>query len=190
PPHTLDDYKFTSVWTVIFGLKTDWEQQLNCYKPFYEYAGFPVKELRVHILGRDWSRTKALQNHNYPKCEITTMPVPMWDNDKIKDFVYERVLLHQACEKLSDNDLPLCTPDERWEKPTKYAIIKEGRKSAVRVLDTLENANQYINEKNLDDKHSIVLREGESTRCEFYCHLRDYCSQYKMMKEKEDGTSA
>ena len=182
PPHILDDYKFTSVWTVIFGLKREWEEQLNIYRPFYEYARFPVKKLRVHVLGRDWSRMKSLQNNNYPKHEITTLPVPMWDSDVVEDFIHERVLLHQKCEELPDDKLPYCTPEERWEKKTTWAVMKEGRKSALRVFDKAEDAYTHEQETVML-KTWVEQRLGESTRCEHYCHLQKFCNQFKEIKE-------
>ena len=32
--------------------------------------------------------------------------------------------------------------------------------------------------------HSIQVRPGESTRCEYYCDVKDYCQQYKRMHEE------
>ena len=83
---------------------------------------------------------------------------------------------------MADNDIPPCTSEERWEKPTKFAVMKEGRKSAVRVLETQEDAEKLAGE--LGKNHSVQIRPGESTRCAEYCSAADYCNYYKTLGEE------
>ena len=187
PPATLGDYKFTSVWTVIYGLKPEWEAQMNCYRPFYDVATFFVEQMKIYVLGRDWSRTKSLQDPKYPKYEISVLPVPMWNMDDIWKFMEERIQLHQQCENLADDELPYCTPEERWEKKTTWAVMKEGRKKAVRVFDDKDKMIDYYMHFTDDKKYSWVERPGESTRCEHYCPVKGFCNQYKLMKEEKHG---
>ena len=80
---------------------------------------------------------------------------------------------------MTDDDLPACTPEERWHKEDTYAVMKEGRKSAVRVFKTHGDAQAYIDSKMLDNKHSIVKREGTDNRCENYCNVNKWCPYYK-----------
>jgi hypothetical protein len=183
----LSDYKFTSVWTVIYGLKPEWKAQMNCYKPFYEAATFPVNEMKIYVLGRDWKRTDMLHNNNYPKHEISTLNVPVWNANEIETYMQARVRIHQNCEDIEDNKLPFCTPEERWEKKTTWAVIKEGRKRAERVLDSEQKAIEYINIAQ-DKKLAIIKRPGESTRCEHYCVCKEFCNQYQeIIKEEKHG---
>ena len=80
---------------------------------------------------------------------------------------------------MPDDELPECTAEERWERPIKYAVKKEGRKSALRVLDSLKDAENYMAEKKLFAKHFVETRQGESVRCESYCAVQPFCNQYK-----------
>ena len=66
-----------------------------------------------------------------------------------------------------------------------YAVKKDGRKSALRVLQTEKDAfqwcaeNGYLKEGNgVKPGFSIEFRQGESTRCEKYCSVKDWCQQY------------
>ena len=62
--------------------------------------------------------------------------------------------------------------------------MKDGRKTALRVLNTEEKAKAYLRTQNLHDNKNvkIVLRKGEDVRCQHYCLVNRYCSYYN--KEK------
>jgi hypothetical protein len=61
-----------------------------------------------------------------------------------------------------------------WEKPTTYAIKKEGGMRAKSVHRTLEEAEAVLTKG-----YILEVREGERTRCEKYCQVSQFCSQYK-----------
>lgn len=179
---TLSDYKVTSVWSVINIAKPEHIAQMNINRWLMEINDIKVNKLQIVNLLRDWSKHQVAKSDNYPKCQVVIQGIPIWNlNDTLK-FIFDRVELHQKCVELSSDDLPYCTPEERWEKPTMYAVMKKGRKSAIRVLESEDLAGQYIKNCGLDDKHFITARPGESTRCLHYCNVRDFCNQFKEMK--------
>ena len=63
-----------------------------------------------------------------------------------EEFVYTRVKLHQDWEVkyLMDEILPDCSDEDRWKKDDTWRVMKKGRKSALRVLYSNEDAEQYI----------------------------------------------
>jgi len=78
-------------------------------------------------------------------------------------------------------ELVLCTDQERWKKEDTFRIIKKGRKSAVRVLNSQDEADKYL--EGQDDKNlSIEVAKGKYVRCESYCNVAEFCNQYQ--KEK------
>lgn len=176
-PHTLHDYKLTTVWTYIFGLKIEWEQQMNCYAPFYTDAGFPVHELEIDAIFRDHQKSKAKRDKDYPPVAFKRMLVPVWSLAYQMTFLGARVGLHQLCQDMQDAELPLCTPEERWEKPTIYAVMREGRKSSLKNFDNEQQANEFL--KVQPGKVYIETRIGKSPRCEDYCNVQPFCNQYK-----------
>ena len=105
------------------------------------------------------------------------MRVRLWDWHDAIGYMEDRVREHQAAESLSDDALPVCSPEERWEKPTTYAVMKKGRKSAVRVLDNEVDAEQMAADKGAG--HYVEVRHGESARCVDYCPVNTYCNQYQ-----------
>jgi hypothetical protein len=186
--YTLWDFKVTSRWVATFGPKSEWEEQLNIYDYLLDANGFAVKKAKVCAIFRDWSKTQAAKDPGYPQRQVKVFPVKLWTKEEQLGYIEERIQFHLDAEQLPIKDLPRCTPEERWEKPTKYAVMKKGRKSAVRVFDNQTPATHYLHEKGLhDDKnHWVQVRPGESTRCEYYCMVKDFCNQYQeTIKEKK-----
>ena len=181
-PHNLEDYKYTTVWSWIYGLKPEWEQQLNMYTPFYTIeAGFPVEALKINAIFRDHMKSKQKIDPKYP-APVMVMDVPLWTPEKQWMALDERVSLHQIYETKPDNDLLQCSPEERWEQPTKWAVMKRKRKKALRVFDNEMDAISY---DAMNPDNYVVKRPGTSRRCEDYCFARPFCNQWKEIQEKE-----
>lgn len=67
-----------------------------------------------------------------------------------------------------------CSPEQRWHKPDKWAVMKDGRKRAVRVFEDEGQAVEKLRE--LGEKgHHIEYRRGEDTKCEAYCPVAEFC---------------
>jgi hypothetical protein len=70
-----------------------------------------------------------------------------------------------------------------WEKPTLYAVKKDGGVRAKSVHKTKEDAEQAL--QNLKG-YVLEVREGERTRCKSYCPVSSFCSQYKEYLNQPD----
>jgi len=178
----LKDYKFTSVWAVMND-KPEWEQQLNVYAwMVHKIKGVSIKGLQICAILRDWSTRKAQTESGYPQAQIQMIDIPVWSFDKTEKYVHERIELHKESKVQADWDeeLPECTDEERWMRTTTYAVKKEGRKSAVRVFDSEEDAVKLIAESEDKKKLSVEVRKGEPVRCTGnYCGVNKWCSQYQ-----------
>ena len=87
------------------------------------------------------------------------------------DCFRERVRLHQAA---SGGYVPGCSPEERCERPTTYAVMRRGLKSALRVFDNVEQARELAGGES--DRH-VEVRPGRAIRCEGYCPVAKFCPQ-------------
>lgn len=172
----IEDYKTTSAWAVLDGPKPEWQRQLHILQYLAEVNSFNVCALKNIVLLRDWSRGKALSGGNYPQSPVLVLATPTMEMDALKAMVAHRVRLHQeAWSKVNlGQDLPPCTPEERWAKPDTFAVMKVGRKSAVRLFTNLKTARDHAA---ADSNYYIVTRPGESTRCKDYCAVANFCKQ-------------
>ena len=79
-----------------------------------------------------------------------------------------------------DDDIPECSPSERWTTPAKWAVMKEGRKTAVKLCDTEEEALNFISELE-KEKHFVEERKGQDKKCSDYCPCAAFCSYYRQV---------
>lgn len=177
----LTDYKLTSVWSVREGVKAEWEAQTNLYAELLRRAGRWVNAIQIVAIGRDWSKMKAQFDRTYPQQQVAVLSVPVWTPEQASDYLEERVRLHQEAAK---GNWPECTPEERWAKPTQYALMKTGQKKAVKLYDTKEGAERHVAKGQY-----VQERPGSSTRCESYCSVNFVCKQYAAMKAATTETS-
>lgn len=171
---TIEDFKVTSAWTIVYGSRIkDWELQLNSYRYLLEITrGLPVNHMRIWAMLRDWSRSKAQKDPDYPQADIIPVEIKPVG---VHDFLVDKIRNLRLAEEMDDEALPYCTAEERWAMPDKWALMKEGRKSAVKVYDDEESANMALNSSS--DKHYIEFREGKSNRCVEYCPAFPFCNQ-------------
>lgn len=179
---TITDYKFTSAWALMND-KPEWEQQQNIYKYLVERVKKkPVKGLKICALIRDWSRRDAQNKPDYPQAPIQVIDIPMWTFDRTEAFIKERVEMHRDSKVSADwgDELPLCSEEERWVRQTTYAVKKDGRKTAIRVFDTQDEADALLKEMPEKDKGFIEIRKGEAVRCTGnFCGVSQWCNQYQ-----------
>lgn len=176
---SVEDYKVTSVWSTIIGDKAaDAEKQLNVYAYAFRKMGFPVKRLVARFLYRDWSQNEKSRYEEYPEIPFETIELRLWSEEEQLAYIKLRIAAHK-------DETALCSDKERWQRKTKWAIMKEGRKTAVRVFDSHDAAEKFFVEAgdshgsfSTSGFHSIVERPGAYVRCESYCGVREFCPQW------------
>ena len=117
PDGRLQDYKVTSVWACIDGPKPEWTAQLNALRWLAAINDYPgIDRLEIVAILRDWSRGKAKAGGNYPPQQVRVLPVPLWSLAQTRDYLIDRVHLHQLAETCARTGraLPACTDAERW----------------------------------------------------------------------------
>ena len=176
----IQDYKTCSAWK--FRLSdadfTDWREQLRGYL-YLLYATRGELFLKGEIVAilRDWSQTEAGRSADYPQKPVQVvgfsytqdeiMSVPNQWLEKIHDVVD---CIHNI---YWGREIGFCSDKDCWTTPTTYAVMKEGRKSAVKVFDSEGEAEAFAK----DNDYYVVKREGEHRKCKNYCLIarNGYC---------------
>lgn len=182
---TIYDWKTASVWKVMKGDFSDWYKQGMTYAWLLKQNGLELRHCIFIALLKDHSKSKAKTDASYPQSPVVTYEFEVTPEEleqagaritaKVKDI--------EAAELMGDDDIEPCTAEERWADPEKYAVMKNGRKSAVRVFDTLIDAENCAGE--LGNSHYVETRPAVSRKCGKYCLCKDFCNFYKSEQEKK-----
>lgn len=182
---TVTDWKVTSVWTVQFADFESWRKQTLIYCWMLKQAGEEARRGEIVAMLRDHSMRKASLDSDYPQSPVFKVSWDFDDNDfaEAEKLVSDWFIEVKFQEKLPDDRLAPCDEKSRWHKPDKWAIMKDGRKRAVRVFDDEADAVELLNRLEETDRgHHIEFRRGEDTKCESYCPVSDFCPQ--MIQER------
>jgi len=181
---TVSDFKVCSWFALKGDPKPEWIEQLNIYAYLVETCTEQtVSNLQVYAIVRDWSRRMSEQTRGYPQAPIATVPIPLWSADARAVYVRERIRIHALADTsfdLEETEPPHCSDEERWMQPTKWALMKKGRKTAVKLFNSQFNAEEALVPFESAKTHHIEKRAGRYTRCEEdYCGVSKWCKQFK-----------
>ena len=175
----INDYKVTSAWAVI-NEKAEWGEQLNIYAWLVERVKkIPVKKVQIVAIIRDWSARDAVNREGYPPSPIAVIEYPLSTFTAREEYITKKIEQHNEAyfAMTTGEELQECTPEDMWEKPTTYALKKTGGVRAKKVYSILTEAEAGLAEAGKG--HEIETREGERTRCQKYCQVSQFCSQFQ-----------
>ena len=177
----INDWKTASVYKVMSGDFSDWYNQGMTYAWLLKKSGLEVKRCRFVAMLKDFSKTKSRITANYP-----TAPVYIYQFDVTAEMLEEaekrivaKVKELESYKDLSDDEIPPCLKSERWTQDEKWAVMKDGRKTAVKLFDDENSALNYA--ETLGKGYYVQFREGVDRKCLDYCPCREFCSHYKRL---------
>lgn len=175
----INDWKTASVWKVMKADFSDWYKQGMTYAWLLKQNGLDVRRCRFIALLKDHSMTKAETDSSYPQSPVFTyeFEITPEELEQAGARITAKVMDIEAAELMGDDDIEPCTSEERWADGEKWAVMKNGRKSAVRVFDTEIDAENCAGE--LGNSHYVEHRPAVSRKCGKYCLCKDFCSFYK-----------
>jgi hypothetical protein len=142
-----------------------WAAQLNIYRyMIWKKHGLIMDKLQILAVFKDFKEREAEKSSDYPPVPLMLMPIPVWTMEDTEKFIKDRIKAHI--------DIAPCNDKERYKTNDTYAVMKKGRKSALRVLDSMEEAELW---KGANGGDSIDHRIGEYKRCKSYCSVSKFC---------------
>lgn len=179
----LEDFKSTSAYTwVTQSNKEKYIQQGSIYRWLNPHL---VTEdvMRINYIFTDWSAAKAKQSKDYPPSRILSQEYPLMSLAETEAFVMQRIAEIDRYMDAHQDEMPRCTPEELWEKPTVYKYYKNPAKkvrSTANFDSYWEAHDRYMKDGSIGE---IVTIKGEVGFCK-YCPASALCSQAaEMMAE-------
>lgn len=181
----INDWKTASVWKVQFKDFKDWRAQGLTYAWLLQQSGLDVKKCRFVALLKDHSKTKAKNDSSYPQSPvfIYEFNVTPEDMEETAARILAKVQEIESAYELDDDAIEPCSAEERWADSEKWAVKKNGRKSAVKVFDKQLDADAMAGE--LGNSYYVEHRPAISRKCGEYCSCKDFCNFYKAMNKGE-----
>lgn len=181
----INDWKTASVWKVQFKDFTDWRRQGLTYAWLLQQSGLEVKKCRFVALLKDHSKTKAKTDSSYPQSPvfIYEFDVTAADMEETAARILSKVQEIESAYELDDDAIEPCSAEERWADGEKWAVMKNGRKSAVKLFDNQLDADAMAGK--LGNSHYVEHRPAISRKCGEYCSCKDFCNFYKAMNKGE-----
>jgi hypothetical protein len=173
----LTDYKSTSVFLYMKKTPADYIWQLTTYR-YLARQLISDDTATIQFILKDWSKARADKDVEYPQTPCPTLLVRVGSAEQCKQRLESRITELDALMLAEDADLPLCTDEELWLDPPRFAYYTNphapttGR--ATRVFDTMPDALAYQATKSGAGR--IDTRKGEAKACE-YCSASTICQQ-------------
>jgi hypothetical protein len=175
----ITDWKSASVWKITNNNFLDWRRQGLIYAWLLLKNGFEVKTCKFIALLKDHKKSEARRNSSYPQkpFHVYQFDVTPESLAEIETYLKEKLTEYNRHKEMKDDEIPPCSAEERWDRPTKYAVRKNANKRATRVMDTLEEAEKLAVDMGKD--YVVDVRPGESIRCMDYCACSEFCNYYR-----------
>ena len=209
---TIDEINEVGDWLIVTDNKTclvsnlaydkeDYFWQLNIYRnllqpnlaslgfsedlPVSLWLRFFIKDLTASHKAKSIARTSpGSQDHqkalDLPDSPLTHMKVPSYSTDVIEKKITDSI------RGFVNDPFRMCTSEERWDSVPSYAVMVRGKKRAVRVFSTEQEAVRHISTK-LPAK-DVLLSYVETRspqpwerdkKCQYYCAAKSVCSYAK-----------
>lgn len=184
--YRLVDHKFCSTFTVMHD-QEDYDAQLNVLAYLMDRNGHPVEEIYNSLLFRDWKASDAAKP-NYPKEKAMYRHVDLWPEERVKQFIVDRLRVHTAAVNTQDDQLPECSAEERWAD---YRVIRKSKRTkrwnkTPDKIGTREECEAFLNEKKKETDEPMKVEAGLPKKCIFYCEASGVCNQHKNWKKENE----
>ena len=181
----INDWKTASVWKVQFNDFKDWRAQGLTYAWLLQQSGLEVKKCRFVALLKDHSKTKAKTDSSYPQSPvfIYEFDVTTADMEETAARILAKVQEIENAYELDDDAIEPCSAEERWADGEKWAVMKNGRKTAIKLFDNSADADAMAGE--MGNAYYVEHRPAISRKCGDYCNCKDFCNFYKAMNKGE-----
>lgn len=175
----IQDLKTTSTYAFKYADDQKHTMQMSIYKWIFEGNGIELEEIaQINYLFLDWSKPRAAQDPNYPQLPTVGVEVPLHDSKTVEEFLTNKIDMIEELKDAPEEDMPDCTPDEIWQRESKWAYYADPAKVGGRATRVFDNYGDAVAHKNSKTTGILVERPGEVVFC-------NYCAGASLCKQKD-----
>lgn len=172
----LEDFKSTSAYAYIMNSNVDsYIKQGSVYRWLHPEI-ITDDHMSIQYIFTDWSAQLARQNKDYPKKRILTQTLPLMSIPETETYVRGVLNSINSLMGATQEQLPLCTPEDLWQKPDVFKYYKNPDKQerSTKNFDTYREAHaRLVADGNVGVINTV---KGSITRCK-YCEVAGICDQ-------------
>ena len=174
----LEDFKTTGVMTWIKQSNTD---KYILQGSIYRWLNPDIiteDYMYIRYIFTDWSPTKAKQDSTYPQSRTISQKYELLSLQETEQYIHARLAAITQSLTADEHEIPSCTPDELWQRPTVYKYYKNPAKktrSSGNFNNYHEAYQKFISDGSIGE---IVTFPGEVVFCK-YCNGINICNQAK-----------
>lgn len=177
------DYKTTSVWSVIYESNNDkWLKQLqmSAYLWYKETNEWYDKGY-IYAFLKDFNKRDSKSKDNYPELPIKVIEFDLGTVEEIEEWIINKFKDIKVYESLLDNQLPMCTLEDRFNKGDTFAIKKKKTKRAMKVHTDYNEAKKHLSnlERKYPNMYELDIRKGKDVKCLDYCNCNKFCNYWR-----------
>jgi hypothetical protein len=172
----VEDYKSTGTYNWISGSN---DEKYRLQGSIYRWLNPDIirsDKMKINFIFTDWSALKATVDKNYPKRRIEVRKLELLSISDTEHYLRTRLAELKTYWDKKEADLPACTPEELWQRPSTWAYYKNPN-STTRATKVFDNMNEAEERRIQDGSTGVVVhRPGEVKFCR-YCPARIICQQ-------------
>lgn len=177
----LVDFKSTKTYTYSHQTNADkYPLQGSIYKWLApDIVDAPYME--IQYLFTDWKAIEAKRDpKNYPPQPAMTQKFTLKSVNDTERWIKDKLIMLKKLHDKPESDMPLCTDDDLWRKPTVWKYYKNPAKATEKGARSTKNFDTQMeaNKRYIDDGRvgKVVEVKGTVTACK-YCDVCIICEQ-------------
>ena len=181
----ITDWKSCASWKITYNDFDDWRKQLIAYA--FLWWGHTRKTIlngRIIAFIKDWSPTQAERDKSYPQSPVVPINFKWTYEDMMEVPVKWSEKIDRIHSIINRMEFPPCSEEDRWHEPDKWALMKTGRKTAIKLYDSEKEADDACTENGMH----VEYRPGNDKKCDRYCDVGrcGFCPHYNKTHKKEN----
>ena len=132
--------------------------------------------MAIQYIFTDWSKLESIKNPKYPQSKLLEQQFTLMSLQETETFVGNILSQVSALENAGQDELPRCTPEELWIKPSVWKYYKDPTKTARSTKNFTDSSEAYARASKDGNVGIVKEIKGQVERCK-YCSVSALCNQ-------------
>ena len=182
----IEDFKSTGTYS--FTSRTNDEKyilQMSIYR-WLNPEKVTRDDASIGFIFTDWSKLSSIKSADYPQSRVLGYPLELMSLIETDAWIKAKISDISLCDVLDEKELPPCTPEDLWQKPSDFKYYKNPAKAEEKGARSTKNFTTMVEaqKRMADDGYVGVVKEvkGKAIFCKF-CPGFAACTQKDQLIE-------